>query len=226
MHFVIALLTLAAILYGPQLWVRAVMARHGRDRSDIPGTGGQLAEHLLQRFGLPEVRVEPGETGDHFDPERQVVVLSEPHFRGRSLTAVAVAAHEVGHALQDQSGYRPLRLRHRLVQAIGHIQRAGAMAIAATPFLFLLTRSPAGLILPLAVGLGGVAAGVAAHLVTLPVELDASFRRALPILRNGYLSSRDEPAARQVLSAAALTYVAAALASVVNLWFWLRLLGR
>lgn len=226
MPFLIGLLLLLALLYGPQLWVRAVMARYARERDDFPGTGGQLATHLIERFGLAEVTVEATEAGDHYDPERRVVALSPGNHGGRSLTAVAVAAHEVGHALQHHSGYRPLWLRHRLVRAAGAVQRVGSLLVMASPLLLLASRSPAGLVVPLGAGLVSVATGALVHLVTLPVELDASFRRALPILNSDYLGPADRPRARRVLAAAALTYVAASLAGLLNLWYWLRLLRR
>ncbi|MEF8794042.1 zinc metallopeptidase [Thiohalorhabdus sp.] len=222
----IAIGLLLALLYGPQLWVRAVMAAHSREREDFPGTGGQFAAHLIDRLELDGVSVEANEAGDHYDPDRRVVALSQANYQGRSLTAVAVAAHEVGHALQHQTGYRPLRLRHRLVRAVTAIQRVGSILVMASPLLLLASRSPTGLVVPLAGGLVSVAAGAVVHLVTLPVELDASFRRALPVLNRDYLPPADRPRARRILTAAALTYVAASLASILNVWYWLRLLRR
>jgi hypothetical protein len=226
MLIILGLLLLLALLYGPQLWVRAVMARHSRAREDFPGTGGQFAAHLIERFGLDGVAVEATEAGDHYDPERRVVALSPANHGGRSLTAVAVAAHEVGHALQHHHGYRPLWWRTRLVKAASGIQRVGSVLVMASPVLLLASRSPTGLAVPLVAGLASVAAGAVVHLVTLPVELDASFRRALPVLNAGYLAREDRPRARRILTAAALTYVAASLAGLLNLWYWLRLLRR
>jgi hypothetical protein len=218
---------LLALIYGPQLWVRAVMARYNRDRPDFPGTGGQLAEHLLARFGLDGVTTEVSEVGDHYDPARRVVALSDTVYHGRSLTAVAVAAHEVGHALQDHHGYRPLHLRQRMAQWAQSLQRVGGVLVIAAPVLLLASRSPGGLVVPVVAGLTGALAAVVVHLITLPVEFDASFRRALPVLMDGgYLPAEDVSAARRILSAAALTYVAASLSGVLNLWYWLRLLRR
>jgi hypothetical protein len=227
MHLIIGLALLLALIYGPQLWVRAVMARHRRERPDFPGTGGQLAEHLLTRSGVEGVAVTLTEAGDHYDPERRCVALTPDHYHGRSLTAVAVAAHEVGHAIQHHSGYTPLLLRQRLARMADGLQRVGSVVVMAAPLFLLAGRSPTALILPVAVGLGGVAVGVVVHLVTLPVELDASFRRALPLLiRGGYLPAADHRRARRILTAAALTYVAGALSQILNLWQWLRMLRR
>lgn len=224
MLLLIALGLLLVLLYAPQLWVRTVMARYARERDDFPGTGGQFAAHLIDRLGLDGVAVEATEAGDHYDPDRRVVALSDANYRGRSLTAVAVAAHEVGHAQQHHDGYAPLWLRHRLVRAASAIQRVGSILVMASPLFLLASRSPTGLAVPLAAGLLSVAAGAVVHLITLPVELDASFRRALPVLNNGYLPPEDQPRARRILTAAALTYVAASLAGMLNLWYWLRLL--
>lgn len=227
MHLLIGLLLLLALIYGPQLWVRAVMARYGREREDFPGTGGDLAEHLLASHGLTDVPVTVTEVGDHYDPEQRQVALTADHYHGRSLAAVAVAAHEVGHALQHQAGYGPLLARHRLVRLASGLQRAGSVMALAAPLFLIAGRSPTALIFPLLVGLAGMASAVVVHLVTLPVEFNASFRRALPLLREGgYLPKGDYPAARRILTAAALTYVAGALSQLLNLWQWLRLLRR
>ncbi|MFA9460629.1 zinc metallopeptidase [Thiohalorhabdus methylotrophus] len=227
MHLLIATAGLLALLFGPQFWVRSVMARYGKDRPDYPGTGGELADHLREHLGLDGVRVEASEKGDHYDPDRKVVALQPEHYHGRSLTAVAVAAHEIGHALQDHANYRPLRMRTRLVQIAQGLQRTGTVVVMTAPLVLLASRSPTGLLVPLLAGVVSVGAAAVVHLVTLPVELDASFKRALPVLeRGGYLPEADRRPARRILSAAALTYVAASLSGMLNLWYWLRLLRR
>src|SRR3954469_16413527 len=93
-----------ALLLRPQLWVRRVMAQHGVDRPDLPGTGAELARHLLDEAGLQSVTVEKTDIGDHYDPEARVVRLLPQHHDGRSIAAVAVAAHEVSHAVQHARG--------------------------------------------------------------------------------------------------------------------------
>jgi Zn-dependent membrane protease YugP len=102
---VVAILAAVAL---PQLWVRRTLAKHGTERPDLPGTGGELARHLLDRHGLTDVKVDATQTGDHYNPETRTVHLSDPHLAGRSLSAVAVAAHEVGHAIQHANGERLL----------------------------------------------------------------------------------------------------------------------
>lgn len=226
MHWLILTPLLVGALFGPQLWVRAVMRRHGGPRADFPGSGGELARHLLDRLGLDGIAVGTTDRGDHYDPVARAVRLGPQHFSGRSLTAVVIAAHEVGHALQDASGYRPLRWRHRLVGFARSAQRLGNGLILATPLIAAVTRMPSIGLLTLAGGLVSLGSATLVHLITLPVEWDASFGRALPLLRAGkYIADEDLPAARRILRAAALTYVAGTLASLLGLWRWLRL-GR
>ncbi|MCP5201449.1 MAG: zinc metallopeptidase [Gammaproteobacteria bacterium] len=215
-----------ALVLGPQLWARAVLARYAAVRDDIPGSGAEFACHLLRRAGLGEYAVEAatGGTGDHFDPQRRCVVLAAPHHDGRSLAAMVVAAHEVGHAIQHYIGYRPLFVRQRLARFAVGLERWGAIVLVAMPFVTVMTRSPAAGALLLLVGGAVMLVPVAVHLVTLPVEFDASFARALPILERGYLGPADLPAARRILTACALTYVAGALVSVLNFRRWIRLL--
>lgn len=227
MLFVGTLGTLAvlAIVFGPAIWARGVLAWHGDERRDFPGTGGELARHLLDEHGLAGVRVETTDEGDHYDPAEKAVRLAPGNHDGRSLTAVAVAAHEVGHALQDRDDYQPLKNRTRLIRYTHIFQRIGSIIILATPILSLVTRSPLVGLAEIGAGILTLSISVVIHLVTLPVEFDASFNRALPVLdRGGYLPKADLPAARLILKACALTYVASSLASLLNLWRWIRFL--
>lgn len=215
------------IAYLPGLWVRRVMARHHRPANRYPGTGAEFARHLLARLELETVAVERTEPGmDHYDPMERVVRLGPDNHDGRSLTAMAVAAHEVGHAIQHADGYRPLLWRTRLVRSIQVLQRSGSFLMLAAPVAMVLTRSPAAGLLMVAGGFLTLGTGVLVHLATLPTEVDASFRRALPLLEAGYLKEEDRQGARRILTAAALTYVAAALGSLLNVWVWLRMLRR
>jgi Zn-dependent membrane protease YugP len=214
---------LMALIFGPQFWIKWVMEKHGREQPEFPGTGGELARHLLDRAGLADVKLERIDGGDHYSPEEKVVRLSARNFDGKSVTAVAVAAHEVGHALQHQDNYAPLMLRQRLASTCIIIERTGGILLMATPVVFAVTHSPAVLLAELVLGLGILASTVVIHVFTLPTEFDASFKRALPIL-GSYLRPEDMPGARQVLKAAAFTYVAAALVSILNIARWLRIL--
>ena len=227
MRLVLLLVIVGLIIFGPQLWTRRVFAKHSAPRPDFPGTGGELARHLLNRFDMQHVRVEPTETGDHYDPVIKAVRLTPAIFDGKSLTAITVAAHEVGHAIQDHLGYQPLAERTKLVRVAHGAEKVGIVLMMGIPIAAAVARSPAAGVVVMVAGLATMGISTLVHLVTLPVEWDASFRRALPVLRQGsYLSPEDERGARSILTAAALTYVAASLASLLNLWRWIALLRR
>ena len=228
MTLILPLLLLVLLLYGPQWWVHYILARYNRTPEPFPGTGGELARHLLDRFQLHAVRVEATQAGegDHYDPEQRVVRLTRDKLDGRTLTAIATAAHEVGHALQHALGYRPFLWRMQLVKTARWSERFGSFLLFAVPLLSLITRAPAvGLLLFLA-ALATLGMSVLVQLVTLPVEWDASFGRALPILESGYIDRSRQRAVRRILRACALTYVAASLAGLLNFWRWMRLIRR
>jgi hypothetical protein len=199
MIFVLGVAAFLALAFGPGMWVKAVLARYSEDREDFPGTGGELARHLLD-----EVTVELSPAGDHYDPKNKAVRLSKAHHDGRSLAAVAVAAHEVGHAMQDATGYALLKRRTDLAQVAMMLEKVGGVMMIGAPLLAVLTRSPAGFLLQAAAGIAILGTSVVVHLVTLPVEFDASFNRAINVLRAGrYLPENDMPAVRKILLAAA-----------------------
>lgn len=223
MVIILGIGALLALVFGPSIWARAVLAHYSADRTDFPGSGGELARHLLDAADLAEVKVETTDRGDHYDPEARAVRLSQANHDGRSVTAVAVAAHEVGHALQHRDGDPALMRRTRLVKSTAAFQRIGSIIVFGSAIIGLVVRIPGLMLLGLVAGVLTMAVSVVVHLVTLPVEYDASFRRALPILdQGGYLPPEDLPAARRILRACALTYVAASLASLLNLWRWIR----
>lgn len=222
---VLALVAILAITLLPQALVRLALLRHGRERPELPGTGGEFARHLLDRYDLADVKVETTDLGDHYDPESRTVRLLSAHHDGRSVTAVAVAAHEVGHAIQHASGNRLLALRQQLARLAMQSDRAAAAFFIAAPVLGILARTPLAFAALLGVGIALLSVRVLFSLVTLPVEVDASFNKALPIITEGkYLNDEDLPAVRSVLGAAAFTYLAAALMTLVNLARWTRLL--
>ena len=172
--------------------------------------GAAVAKDILRHNQLHSVEVEEGEgmLSDHYDPRTRKVVLSPENYRGTSIAALSVAAHEVGHAIQHKVGYAPLQWRHAILPV------ANIGSNLAFP-LFL-----AGLIFAIGplmkIGIYLFAGVVAFQLITLPVEFNAS-ARALKILRTGnYLTPQEMPMARQVLTAAALTYVAATAVALVH----------
>lgn len=227
MHLLILIALGLLLVLGPSMWVKSVMARYSVPKDRYPKTGGQVARELLDSLSLHDVRTEATESGDHYDPSEKVVRLSRANFDGRSLTAVTVAAHEVGHALQDASGFGPLRWRTQLVRFIGPIERVGAGMMMIAPFSVALTRAPMVGMITFLGGFLTLASGVLVHALTLPTELDASFTRALPLLkRRRLVREEDLPRARKLLTAAALTYVSVALQSLLNIARWWAILRR
>ena len=227
MPFVLLLVVVIAVILGPGLWVRRIMARYSRPSDRYPFSGARVARELLDGAGLDHVRTEKTEQGDHYDPIEKVVRLSPDNFDGRSLTAVTVAAHEVGHAIQDARGFGPLRWRTQLVRWISPVERLGAGLMMASPVMIAVTRAPVAGLLMFTGGLLTLGSGVLVHATTLPTEFDASFRRALPLLaERNLLHDGDERHARKILRAAAMTYVSASLMSLLNIARWWAILRR
>lgn len=224
---VIGVIIVFGLIYGPQYWVTRVLSKYNVPQNHFPGTGGELAQHLINKFELQDVKVELSDTGDHYDPIKKVVRLTKDKLEGKSLTAITVAAHEVGHAIQHQMGYKPFKARHYLgIFALG-AQKLGALMMFAMPVLSLISRSPRLGLLIFLVGIATMILSTIVHLVTLPVEWDASFKRALPILEAGeYINPNELKKARKILTAAALTYVSGSLASLLSLARWLAVLRR
>ena len=167
------------------------------------------------------------ELGDHYDPVEKKVRLLREHYESKSLTAVAIAAHEVGHAIQDQQGDKRLATRTKRIPVADKVARWSAAIISLAPVIGIITRHPMPFSLVLLLGLSGFIARMMVHAVTLPIEFDASFAKALPVLREGsYVSKSDEDAVSRILRAAALTYVSAALADILNLGRWIAILLR
>ena len=227
MFLVAGVLIVLALIFGPSLWVKFVMRKYSSEKPEIPGTGGELAKHLIKRFSLKDVTVEVTELGDHYDPTEKKVRLLREHYESKSLTAIAIAAHEVGHAIQDQQGDKRLATRTKMIPIVNRVARLSAIIISLSPVIGIITRHPMPFSLLLLLGLSGFIARMLIHAVTLPIEFDASFSKALPLLREGkYISQSNEKAVSQILKAASLTYVSAALADILNLGRWIVILSR
>jgi Zn-dependent membrane protease YugP len=227
MIYAIAIILLLILIYGPQLWVQWVLNRYNRKQEEnFPGTGGELARHLLDRYDLQEVKVEISDLGDHYDPMTRAVRLTRDKFDGKTLTAITVAAHECGHAYQHAAVEPMFMLRTRLASISVTAQRIGSFLLFAAPFAVLVTRLPSAAVFNITGAFLIMGFAIIMHLLTLPVEIDASFKKALPLLSSGYLSEKQMPAARSILRAAAWTYVAASLATLLNFWRWLAVLRR
>jgi Zn-dependent membrane protease YugP len=191
--------------------VKSTYKKYSRVPSESGLTGAEVARGILDRNGLQHVAVEPfrGMLSDHYDPRSKTVRLSESNYYGHSVAGAAVAAHEVGHAIQDKEGYAPLRIRHALVP----------VANIGSNFSFILIL--AGMLMQAAnlffLGIVFMAAAVIFQIVTLPVEFNASSRAMDQIAATGMIRSDEQKGARKVLNAAALTYVAAALVALLEL---------
>lgn len=173
-------------------------------------TGEMVARQILDSHGLSDIPIYevPGELSDHYNPMKRTINLSQGIYRGTSIAALAVAAHECGHALQHQTGYKALLVRDALVPLANISQSLGWIAITAGLILSWFNLAYIGVAL--------MAVILLFQLVTLPVEFDAS-RRALQILQAQYLTADEYGGARNMLSAAAMTYVAGAFASLMSI---------
>jgi uncharacterized protein len=199
-----------------QFRVKGTYQKYAQVESRLGMTGSQVAEKILQEMGINNVSVEPiaGELTDHYDPSAKAVRLSEVVYGSTSLAAAAVAAHECGHVLQDVKGYKPMNIRAALAPAVGLGSNIG-------PILIMLgfgLNAMGGISdLFITAGIIMFSGAVLFHVVTLPVEFDAS-SRALRIIDDlGILQGDENKGAKKVLDAAALTYVATALYSALQL---------
>lgn len=212
------------LVFLAQLWVKSTYGKWGRVQNSAGLTGGQAAQRLLQASGLSDVNLErvPGQLTDHFDPRTRSLRLSDGVAQQPTVASLAIAAHEIGHALQDRAGYLPMRLRAAIVPVANIGSYLGWILILIGLALRSLDIAGLGL---LAFSLGTVFA-----LATLPVELNASARAREILTRSGLVQTAEENAGvRAMLNAAALTYVAALAAAFLQLLYYAMLvasLGR
>jgi uncharacterized protein len=198
-----------------QWWLKRTFARYSEVQIASGLAGAQVAQQILNQNGLSEVPVEMspgGPLSDHYDPRKKALFLSEPVYRPPSVAAAAVAAHETGHALQDAKGYTPLRIRSAIYPAV---------AFASTAWIWLLIIGAVLNALNLvALALLLYAVAVAFHIVTLPVEFNASRRASAQLRELGIVGVSEQEGVNKVLRAAALTYVAGALAALSLLLYY------
>jgi uncharacterized protein len=215
---VIILLLGVGLVALPQIWIHQVMERHARERDDLGGTGAEFARHALDALKLTHVKVESTEQGNHYDPQAKAVRLEPRFMTGKSLSAIVIAAHEIGHAIQDEMGL-PIYKRRQLIAKQAHAaSMVGQAFIWSAPLLMLLGKSSAALIFNVVGFVAMALLSFALQVVTLPVEFDASFNRALPLLERGrFIHSHDMKPARQLLRAAAFTYVAGLLRTILSI---------
>lgn len=200
--------------------VKTTYAKYSRVRSMSGMTGAQAAERILYSAGIYDVRIEHvrGDLTDHYDPRNRVLRLSDTVYGSTSVAAIGVAAHECGHAVQDQKDYAPLRIRNSLVP-VANFGTAAAWPIIIVGLIF----GTSSFLINLGILLFSL--GVLFQLVTLPVEFDASNRAVQMLGSQGILYGDEVRQTRKVLSAAAMTYVAAAAAAILSLLRLLILFG-
>lgn len=209
-----------ALIILPQLWVRGILNKYSHEPSSTGKTGKDVAREILNRNGLYNVAVEPIRNGgDHYDPQAKAVRLSENFYNGTSLSAVTVAAHECGHAIQDAENYGFMKFR-ALILPIVQICQFGPTLLIISIMLTAFLASPIWKLTAL-IGLFMYIGIFFFQVITLPVELDASFVRAVPVLEgSGYISPEEKEKANKILQACAFTYVAAALFSLIEIIRW------
>ncbi|MCL2379244.1 MAG: zinc metallopeptidase [Coriobacteriia bacterium] len=231
----IAVMVFSMVLGGlTQFYIKSTFKKYSKVSMARPATGAQVAENTLRYSNIPVATAhgatsanafgkrpvtiaqsKHGKLSDHFDPRSNTVALSEVVYGQSNIAAAAVAAHEVGHAVQTAKGYLPSRLRSAMVPAVN----IGA-SFAWILIIAGLVMAMSGLVW---VGIAFFALSVLFQIVTLPVELDASNRAMYMLRSTNTLTTAELAGARKVLTAAALTYVAAALVSVVQLMYWIGL---
>jgi hypothetical protein len=204
------------LMFWAQQRVKATYEKYADMRSSLGMTGAQVAKTILQRMGIHDVTVEQvaGELTDHYDPSAKAVRLSESVYASSSLAAAAIAAHECGHVLQDVRGYQFMNVRASLVPVANIGANFGPMMVMAG--LFLTSLGSLSVVF-INIGIALFASAILFHIVTLPVEFDASSRALRLIDELGILQGEENLGARKVLNAAAWTYVATAIYAVLQL---------
>ncbi|MCM3756881.1 zinc metallopeptidase [Sporosarcina aquimarina] len=212
MNFLVYLGIIILLPLYAQFKVKSTYNKYSKVRSTSGMTGAQVARLILDHNGLQDVKVveTQGVLSDHYNPVTKIVALSSQNYHEASVAGTAVAAHEVGHAIQDKEAYAFLKFRHRLAPVAGITSNASWFFIMAG-LIFSSMNSLLG------IGIIMMAVGVVFQIVTLPVEFNASSRAMTQIVELGIIRNEEEPHAKKVLSAAAMTYVAAAAVAVLEL---------
>lgn len=219
-NYLICMLPAFLLMMAVQIYVNSAYRRWSQVPARSRVSGVQAAQRLIQRSGLYQVDIEgvPGNLTDHYDPRSKTLRLSQGVYQSSSVAALAITAHELGHALQDQEGYFPLRLRAALVPAVNIGSYLGWILIILGVLLRFTELAWLGVLV--------FSAGVVFALATLPVELNASARARQLLTESGLIVSEDERrGVNQVLNAAALTYVAALVTAILQLLYYVSLVA-
>lgn len=211
MYYILLIIAMFISMFA-SLKVRSNYVKFSKVAASSGLTGSEAAKIILDKNGIYDVSVQPinGILTDHYDPKSKVIRLSQGIYDSDSVSAVSVAAHEVGHAIQDNEGYAFLRFRSALVPVVNFTSRFTFIIIFAGIFLELVELIDVGIIL--------FSLSVLFHIVTLPVELDASKRAMNTLVANSIITSEEKSGTKKVLGAAAMTYVASMLTSLIQLF--------
>ncbi len=202
------------LLFLPSLWVNYVLKKYNVVIPNMPFTGKEFGNKILEEQKLTHISINSIKQIDHYNPIEKKIHISEDKINKKSITSISIVAHEIGHAIQDKENYKPLKIRQLLIEKTSTFQKIGSfLIIIGLPSIFGFTKSPLITIISAIIIMGFLSTNVLIHLVTLPVELDASFRRALPILKN-YVPKENIKQCKTVLRAAALTYLAHSIISI------------
>ena len=213
--YLLVMLPGMALSLGASFQVKATFRRYSQVRARSGLTGAQAAKELLRQKGITDVRIEPveGFLADHYDPGAKTLRLSPPVYHERSLSALGVAAHEAGHAIQHATNYGPLNFRSLVVKPAALGSNLGMIIMGAGLFLQAQSLVLVGVVL--------FSAFVVFTLVTLPVEFNASSRAVVALREAGIITAQETGPTKRVLNAAAMTYVAAAIAAIMQLLYFL-----
>ena len=201
----------------PNFWVNYILRKYNNTLPDMPFTGRQIGNLILKDIKIDTVSIESIKLIDHYDPLEKKIKISDDKLDKKSITSISVVAHEIGHAIQDIENYKPLILRQKLIEKTLLFQKIGSfLLIIGLPSIFAFTKSPFVTLISAIIIMGCLSTNALIHLITLPVEIDASFKRALPILKK-YVPKENMKQCKSVLRAAAFTYLAQSIISIFRL---------
>ncbi|MDC2979569.1 zinc metallopeptidase [Pelagibacteraceae bacterium] len=204
------------VVFLPSLWVNYILKKFNVTFSDMPFTGKELGKKILEDQNITNVSINSIKQLDHYNPIEKKIHISEDKIDKKSITSISVVTHEIGHAIQDKENYKPLKLRQTLIEKTYVLQRIGSfLLIIGLPSIFAFTKNPFITFLAGIMIMGCLSTNVLIHLITLPVEIDAS-KKALNILKK-YVPNKNLKQCKSVLRAAALTYLAQSIISIFRL---------
>ena len=209
----------------PVIWINNVFKKNDKILPNMPFDGHEFGDQLIKEFKLKDVRLEKTLIGDHYDLEQKKVRVREERLKRKSLTSISIVCHEIGHAIQHSEGYSPLFTRTKLVKNTQWLNKISALIIYTGLPLIFATGSLPLIKLCVIIVLLSMLIGLVIHLITLEVELDASFNKAFPIIKEK-IPEVYHDACYTVLRAAAFTYVIGVFKNIISLRFMWSVLKR